>query len=138
MNRRAARPLSVVVASLVLCLSVLVPVNAADEASVYLDKIERRIVAAWKVPPKSDGLKVTLRYNLARNGSISFVRVEKSSGSQSFDDSAVQAVRRASPFPAPPKTFPIGDLRMVLDPTLPAPTEKVPKPKTLPSRQQRI
>jgi TonB family protein len=137
MNRRAARTGLVVVAALVLCVSVLVSVEAADEASGYIDKIERRIMAMWKVPPKSDGLQVTLRYNLTRNGSVSFVRVEKSSGSQSFDDSAVQAVRRASPFPAPPKTFPIGDLRMVLDPTLPAPKEKVPEPKPLPSREQR-
>ena len=75
-------------------------------------------MATWKLPPKSDGLKVTLRYTLARNGSVSFVRVEKTSGNPSFDDSAVQAVRRASPFLPPPKSFPVGDLRMVLDPTL--------------------
>lgn len=66
---------------------------------------------------KEEGLKVTLRSNLARNGSVSLVRVEKTSGDASFDDSAVQAVRRASPFPPPPKSFPVGDLRMVLDPT---------------------
>jgi TonB family protein len=72
----------------------------------------------WKLPPKSDGLKVVLRYNLARNGSVSFVRVEKSSGNQSFDGSAILAVKRASPFPPPPKSFPVGDLRMVLEPTL--------------------
>ena len=77
-------------------------------------------MAVWKLPPRSKGLQATLRYTLAANGSVSFVRVEKSSGDQSFDDSAVQAVRRASPFPAPPKSFPIGDLRMVLDPTSPA------------------
>ena len=90
-----------------------------DEAGAYLGKVEKRIMAAWKLPPKSDGLKVTLRYTLAANGSVSSVRVEKSSGNQTFDDSAVQAVQRASPFPAPPKYFPTGDLRMVLDPTLP-------------------
>ena len=136
MNQRATRTVFVAVA-LVLCTSVLAAAEATDEASAYLDNIERRIMAAWKVPPKSYGLKVILRYNLARNGSISFVRVEASSGNQSFDDSAVQAVRRASPFPVPPKTFPIGDLRMVLDPSLPAPAEKVPKPKSLPNPQQR-
>jgi hypothetical protein len=30
-------------------------------------------------------------------------------------------LRRASPFPPPPKSFPTGDLRMMLDPTLPLP-----------------
>ena len=91
-------------------------VIAADEASAYLDLIERRIMAVWKVPPHSDGLKVTLRYGLARSGSVSLVRVEKGSGNSAFDNSAVQALRSASPFPPPPKSFPIGDLRMVLEP----------------------
>ena len=95
------------------------PILSADEAEAYIDKVEQRIMAVWKLPPKSDGLKVTLRYSLARNGSVSFVRVEKTSGNQSFDNSAVQAVRRASPFPRPPKMFPIGDLRMVLEWTNP-------------------
>jgi TonB family protein len=94
--------------------------------------VEKRIMAAWKLPPKSKGPQVTLRYTLAANGSVSFVRVEKSSGNQSFDDSAVQAVRRASPFPAPPKSFPTGDLRMVLDPTLPVPFKPTAK------QQQRV
>ena len=52
-------------------------------------KIDQRIMATWKLRPKSDGLKVTLRYTLARNGSVSFVRVEKTSGNPSLDDSAV-------------------------------------------------
>ena len=73
--------------------------GTTDEAEVYLNKVEQKIMAVWKRPPKTDGLKVTLRYNLARNGFVSAVRIEKSSGNQSFDDSAVQAVRRASPFP---------------------------------------
>jgi TolA protein len=95
--------------------------GTTDEAEAYLNKVEQKIMAVWKRPPTTDGLKVTLCFNLARNGFVSAVRVEKSSGNQSFDDSAVQAVRRASPFPRPPKSFPVGDLRMVLDPSLPAP-----------------
>ena len=79
----------------------------------------------WKLSPNSNGLKLTLRYVLARNGSLSFVRVEKSLGNPTFDDSAIQAVRRASPFPSPPKSFPIGDLRMVLEPTRPMPANPV-------------
>jgi len=37
----------------------------------------QRIMAAWKLPPKRDGLKVTLRYNPARNGSVSFVQLKR-------------------------------------------------------------
>ncbi len=100
--------------------------TADDEAAAYLDRVEKRIMAAWKLPPKSDGLKVTLRYTLAVNGSVSSVRVDNSSGNQSFDDSAVQAVRRASSSPPLPILFPTGDLRMVLDPSLPVLSEQPP------------
>ena len=67
----------------------------------------------WKLTPNSNRLKVTLLNILARNGCFSFVKVEKSSGNPTFDDSAVLAVRRASPFLPPPKSFPIGDLRII-------------------------
>ena len=101
--------------------------SASDEEGAYLNKIEQLIIARWKLPPKSDGLKVILRYWLARSGAVSFVRVDTTSGNQSFDDSAVQAVRRASPFPPPPKSFPIGDVRMVIYLTGPTPSKPVQK-----------
>ena len=44
--------------------------TADDEASAYLDQVEKCIMAAWKLPPKSDGLQVALRYTLAKNGSV--------------------------------------------------------------------
>ena len=107
-------------AAIILSAAISIPIAAANqEAAVYLDHVERRIMVAWRPPAKAQGLKVGLRFNLARNGRVSKVRVEKSSGNTSFDVSAVQAVRRASPFPKPPKTFPTGDLRIILEPTKP-------------------
>ncbi len=102
-------------------------VSASDEDGAYLNKIEQRIIATWKLPPKSDGLKVVLRYWLSRSGAVSLVRVDTTSGNRSFDDSAVQAVIRASPFPPPPKSFPIGDVRMVIYLTGPTPSKPVQK-----------
>jgi len=62
---------------------------------------------------------------LERSGRVSDVRVEKSSGDKQFDASAVQAVRRASPFPPVPDSAQslLGDLRMVLAPTRPVPEQ---------------
>jgi TolA protein len=101
-HERISRTISL----LALCLFVLplstIAATTDDEAAAYLGVVEKRIMAMWNLPPKSDGLTVTLRYTLVKNGSVSFVRVENSSGNQTFDDSAVQAVRRASPFPPPP------------------------------------
>src|ERR1043166_8893602 len=130
MSKRYTQPYLGAIVALMLVLDTLAVAAEFNEAELYLGKMEQRIMAAWKIPPKSDGLKVTVRLTLAPNGSVSFVRVEKSSGNQTFDDSAVQAVRRASLFPAPPKSFPIGDLRMVLEPTLPV-------PEAPPTKQQR-
>src|SRR5262249_50513891 len=79
--------------------------SVSDEGRRYLHKVEEKIMAVSKRPPKTDGLKVSWRYNLAHNGSVSAVRVEKSSGNQMFDDSAIQAVRRASPFHHHPNHF---------------------------------
>jgi TonB family protein len=93
------------------------PAVAAGDAEVYLNQVERRIMSMWSLPANSRGVKVVLRMDLEKSGRVSDVRVEKSSGDEKFDASAIQAVRRASPFPPPPKSFPIGDLRMVLDPT---------------------
>jgi TonB family protein len=111
--------------AIVLSSAISKPVAADAAASAYLGGLS---AVQWNAPPlKSKRLKVTLRFNLARNGSVSLVRVEKTSGDASFDDSAIQAVRRASPFPPPPKSFPIGDIRMVLEPTQPVPPKSVSK-----------
>ena len=106
--------------------------SVADDASAYLDQVERRIMAAWKLPPNAHGLKVVLRMRLERSGRVSDVRVEKSSGDKQFDASAVQAVRRANPFPRVPDSVQsslVGNLRTVLDPTRPVP-EQFPGQKT--------
>ena len=74
--------------------------TATDDASAYLDQVERRIMAVWKLPPNANGLKVVIRPRLERSGRVFDVRVEKSSGDTQFDASAVQAVRRTRRFDA--------------------------------------
>ena len=41
---------------------------ATDDASTYLDQVERRILAAWKLQPNANALKVVLRMRLERSG----------------------------------------------------------------------
>ena len=93
----------------------------SDDAGAYLDQVVSRIMAVWRLPEKLDGRKVIVRMHLERSGRVSDVRVEKSSGDKKFDDSAIEAVRTASPFRSVPESAKIiaGDLYMVLDPTLP-------------------
>lgn len=92
----------------------------ASDAKAYLDQVESRVMSVWRLPEKVAGRRVIIRMNLERSGRVSNVRVEKSSGDKKFDDSALDAVRTASPFPPVPESAKVvaGDLHMVLDPTL--------------------
>lgn len=92
----------------------------SGDAKAYLDQVESRVMAVWRLPEKIAGRSVIIRMNLERSGRVSNVRVEKSSGDKKFDDSALKAVRTASPFPPVPESAKVvvGDLHMVLDPTL--------------------
>ena len=96
-----------------------VPVDA-EGAGAYLDQVESRVMAVWQLPKKVDGRNVIMRMHLEHSGRVSNVQVEESSGDKEFDDSAVEAVRRAIPFPPVPESAEVivGDLHMVLDPTL--------------------
>jgi len=51
-------------------------------------QIEKRIMAVWRLPPQSEGRKITLRMKLSPGGYTSEVRVETSSGDEKFDASA--------------------------------------------------
>ena len=86
-------------------------------------------MAAWKLPPNANGVKVLLRLRLKQSRRVSHVRVEKSPGDEKFDASAVQAVRRANLFPPVPDSAKslVDDLRVVLDPTRPVPSKSAPK-----------
>jgi TonB family protein len=109
-------------------------VAADDDANAYVHQMEKRIMAAWHLPKRSAGLTVALRMNLERSGRISDVRVEQSSGHEHFDESAVEAVRRVAEFPPVPHALNhlIGDLVIVLDPTLAEETPKAEKPPRKP------
>ena len=106
----------------------------ADDGTTYINQIKRRIMAVWRLPKNSEGLKVVIWMNLDKAGRISDVRVEESSGDEKFDASALQAVRRAAPFPPVPLALEdlVGDLLIVLQQNPPAqetPKEVKPAPK---------
>ncbi len=74
----------------------------------YLKLVERRVDENWA----THGIDLrgmrgdpVVRFTITRDGSLSSVLMEKSSGSPDLDDSAVQAVRESSPFPPLPDDF---------------------------------
>lgn len=73
----------------------------------FLSAIERKVSDNWysAVAKSGNGLTCVVYFRLMRDGSVQDVRVEKGSGNDFFDRSAVRAVKSASPFPPLPRGF---------------------------------
>lgn len=76
-------------------------VSCGESAFVsrYYDEMERRTQSRWQVPPNTASNEtVVLRFQLDRSGSITTVKFVQAA-SPALGESAVQALRAASPFP---------------------------------------
>jgi colicin import membrane protein len=71
------------------------------EVERFMALIKQRIENLWRIPPKSEGLTITLRIRLLPNGELSSVDVIKSSGSTAFDRSAILAAKSVTRYPVP-------------------------------------
>ena len=71
----------------------------------YLDRLLQLIDANWTRPPLGSGVKAILHFRIQKDGGIDELRVEESSGYNSFDLAALRAVQNASPFPALPASY---------------------------------
>jgi len=75
--------------------------------SYFLSAIERRVSENWfsAVSEGATGLTCVVYFKLMRDGSVSDVRLETSSGNVYFDQAASRAVKSAAPFPPLPRAF---------------------------------
>ncbi len=71
----------------------------------YLDRLLSLIDAQWARPNMGAGVKTVIFFRIARNGSMTELRVEQSSGYNSFDLAALRAVNNAAPFSPLPRAF---------------------------------
>jgi TonB family protein len=71
-----------------------------DDFREYLDQIRKRVESNWKYPANADELQATVKFNLDRAGRVSELKVTKTSGRKNFDESVLDAVRTATPFPS--------------------------------------
>lgn len=86
-------------------MSIKVPGMGAG-SNAYLGMVQRRISEQWSAPPvdlHAEALIVVVRFRLARNGTVSLVAVEQSSGNEYYDLAAKRAVLNADPLPPFPK-----------------------------------
>lgn len=76
----------------------------------YLDRLLSLIDAQWTRPSMGSGVKAVIFFRIGRDGSMSDLQVEQSSGYNSFDLAALRAVQNAAPFPPLPRAYKHQDL----------------------------
>lgn len=71
----------------------------------YLGRLLAMIETRWVRPPVEGPVEATLFFRVARDGTVSGLRIVESSGFRAFDLAAVRAVQNASPLPPLPRSF---------------------------------
>ena len=61
---------------------------------------------SWIVAEPKSGLTAVVRFGILANGEVVEVELAERSGDTVFDESAIRAVRKASPLPPPPGGLP--------------------------------
>ncbi len=95
-------------------LSGQVGVDARDfEFTYYLMLVRNKVAQAWAPPtglPGGRRVRAAVYFRIARDGGLSNIRLEESSGVEFFDRSALRAVMLSDPLPPLPLGYPGGDL----------------------------
>jgi len=89
---------------------------------LYFRTVQQKVKGAWTFPGGSNDLKADVEFSISADGTLSGVKIAKSSGDSAFDESVLRAIRRAAPFPPPPdryraqfsdvvSTFKLGELK---------------------------
>jgi len=74
----------------------------------YYEAIWSRIKSEWALPRgilPSTNLEAVVDVTVSRSGSVTSLSIERSSGNRYFDQSAIRAIRKASPFPPIPASI---------------------------------
>jgi len=81
----------------------------SSDAGSYFALITKKIWSEWIYPDlDTTGLEAIISIKIDRDGRVVSHRIEKSSGNDMFDRSAIKAVSKASPLPPPPVEMEIG------------------------------
>ena len=79
--------------------------QAAAQRNEYLSLIWARVKGNWTLPPAlmpKENVETIIAVRISRSGALEHIEFEKSSGNRYFDDSALNAVKKSTPFPPLP------------------------------------
>lgn len=75
------------------------------QANEYIEAVWSRVKQNWTIPQSllpEKNITTIVEVKIARSGALQFAGFEKRSGNRYFDDSALRAVKKSSPFPPLP------------------------------------
>ena len=76
--------------------------EANSQKNEYMAIISSRIKENWSLPPAlmpKENIETIIDVKISRNGALEYIGLEKNSGNRYFDDSALKAIKKSSPFP---------------------------------------
>jgi colicin import membrane protein len=79
----------------------------------YLSRVQAKVTEKW-VGKALPGQQPVAVFEISREGQVSRIAIEKSSGNSYYDQAAVRAITEANPFPPLPAEFPGQTLRVHL------------------------
>lgn len=85
------------------------------DLSSYSDAMHTKIASKWAPPPVEKDAKVVLQFTIQKNGHVINEKIYTSSGIKALDDSALKALRQASPLPPLPLNFSQNSLTVTFD-----------------------
>lgn len=84
----------------------------------YSDAVAARIYEFWHTPSKiaaqAEKLTVVVRFRIMRDGKVKIIGVEKRSGNEILDSSALQAIQDAQPLPPLPEDYKADSLEVCM------------------------
>lgn len=84
--------------------------------SAYMAQLQRRIKRNWFPPTDQQSKRVTARFSIHRNGTLSNLRMASPSGSSAADNAALKAISNSAPFmPLPPNSPESVDIEFKFD-----------------------
>jgi len=75
------------------------------EFLIYYNIMLSHIKQAWVWVGHDQSLSVTVRFAIEPDGEIGNVKLNRSSGDTSYDESVIQAIQKVNPLPPPPATY---------------------------------
>ncbi len=72
---------------------------------LYTQAVKQRVKQSWIVAEPKPGLTAVVRFGILANGEVVGLELAERSGDSIFDESAMRAVRKASPLPPPPEAY---------------------------------